>query len=165
MSPARNPYLRIGAVVVLIAAVTFLALSVLKRKTGDAPVLSSVIPTVESLDSLGHYLSPVQAPAVPVLDNISQLRMDNSDPFGSETDVTSSTPPQAGPVIALPTQYVLSAILISTDNRLAVVNELLVSVGTVLPGGTRVTAIEPDHIVIVAPSGVRRMLTVKDANG
>ncbi|MBA3656307.1 MAG: hypothetical protein H0W69_03030 [Gemmatimonadaceae bacterium] len=164
MSPARNPYLRIGAVVLLIATVTFLAQSVLKR-TGDAPILSSVIPTAENMDSLGRYLAPLQATAVPVLDNVSQLRIDNSDPFRSETDSTSETVPQAATILTPPTQYVLSAILISTDNRLAVVNETLVSIGTVLPGGTRVTAIEPDHIVIVAPSGIRRMLTVKDANG
>jgi hypothetical protein len=58
------------------------------------------------------------------------------------------------------TRWTVSAILISDSRRVAVVNEELVAVGAMLPGGGRLVAIERDHVVIDEPGRGRRVIRV-----
>jgi hypothetical protein len=56
----------------------------------------------------------------------------------------------------------VSAILITDSRRVAVINGELMTLGASLPGGSRVTAIERDHVVLTDATGVRRTLNVSD---
>jgi hypothetical protein len=136
----------------------------------NGPMVSTAVPSAEELDSLAKYLSARPARGVPLIASVARTQIDQPDPFISmeivPTDGTGAAASDTPAVRPMPRErYVVSAILIASDNRLAVVNESVVTVGTMLPGGFRVTAIENDHIEIVAPSGVRRMLTVRESTG
>lgn len=138
--------------------------SALKPPKGAA-TLSAAVPSAEDLESLGRFLSPAAMQGVPVIGNATGMRIDGPDPFASvyEAPIIDS----AGVAGALPVRErnVVSAILISTDRRVAVIDETLVSVGSLLPGGFRVTGIEKDHVEIVTPGGVRRLISVREPNG
>jgi hypothetical protein len=54
----------------------------------------------------------------------------------------------------------LTAILISDDRSVAVIDEMVVSVGDKLPDGARVDAIRSDRVSVVERNGQRRVLTL-----
>lgn len=130
----------------------------------DAPSLSSAIPAAEELEALGRFMTPAPLQGVPAIANASGMRLDGPDPFASNDYTKIIDTAGAAPVQPVRERNVVSAILIANDRRVAVIDETLVSVGSTLPGGFRVTAIENDHIVIVTPDGVRRMLAIRDSN-
>lgn len=57
----------------------------------------------------------------------------------------------------------LTAILIADDRPVAVLDEMVVSVGDRLPDGARVEAIQSDGVWVVERSGRRRLLTLTPA--
>jgi hypothetical protein len=57
----------------------------------------------------------------------------------------------------------LTAILIADDRPVAVLDEMVVSVGDRLPDGARVDAIRSDGVWVVERSGRRRLLTLTPA--
>lgn len=161
MARANEPLLRIAGICLPMVLASVAAHRALKPPAAPVEVSAS-IPSVEELDSLARYLvaQPPQSPAN--LGMFDRSRISDFDPFGSpdfvELNVSSSAP---APRVR--DRYVVTAILISRDKRVAVINDALVSVGSVLPGGIRVTAIENDHVEIVGRSGTRRMLSIKDS--
>jgi len=54
----------------------------------------------------------------------------------------------------------LTAILVSDDRRVAVIDDATVGVGDVLRDGARVSAIQPDRVWVVDKNGRWRMLTL-----
>jgi Flp pilus assembly protein CpaB len=54
----------------------------------------------------------------------------------------------------------LTAILISDQRSVAVIDEAVVGVGDRLPDGARVDAIQSDRVVVVERNGQRRVLTL-----
>lgn len=55
---------------------------------------------------------------------------------------------------------VLTAILVSDDRRVAVIDDAAVSVGDVLPDGARVSAIQPSKVFVVDSKGRFQTLTL-----
>lgn len=163
MPRSNQALLRFGAIVLPVILVAVAARSALKPKSG-APAVTAGLPTADEFDSLAKYLTARPASGVPELTSASRVQPDLYDPFASP-DFVPVEAPVSGPVPQVRDRYVVTAILISQDRRVAVVDDALVRVGSVLPGGVRVTAIESDHVEIVGPTGTRRMLTIKDSNG
>lgn len=54
----------------------------------------------------------------------------------------------------------LTAILVSDDRRVAVIDDAAVSVGDVLPDGARVSAIQPSKVFVVDSKGRFHTLTL-----
>ena len=54
----------------------------------------------------------------------------------------------------------LTAILVSDDRRVAVIDDAAVSVGDVLPDGARVSAIQPSKVFVVDNKGRFHTLTL-----
>lgn len=168
MPRSNETLLRMAGICLPMILAAVAARSVLKSPK-NAPTVSAAVPSAEDLDSLGKYLAARPSRGVPVIASNTGFRNDRPDPFVSIDFVPQ---PDSGAAVAVPVvkpvardRYVVTAILISSDKRVAVVNEDLVSVGSMLPGGFRVTAIENDHVEIVAPSGVRRLLTIRSTSG
>jgi len=121
---------------------------------------SATLPTPQELDSLRGYVirsAPVvQAPKP----TVSAYAIGGSDPFAKvaswETPKYSTAP--LGPV---PARWTVSTIMITENRRVAVINGALASPGTVLSGGVRVLAIEPDHVVLAESSGARHEISVQ----
>lgn len=174
MPRSNETLLRVAGISVPMILIAVAAHSALKPPK-NAPVVSASIPSPEELDSLSRYLKSQPSRGLPRLVGNTQLPGDEIDPFVSveyavaaaatTTDSTASVPslPTLKPIVR--DRYVVSAILISGERRIAVINESLVTVGSMLPGGFRVTAIENDHVQIVAPSGATRMLAIRESTG
>lgn len=165
MPRSNDTLIRIAGISVPMLLVAFAAHTALKPPK-DVPTVSAGIPTAEELDSLARYLIPRQSRGVPVVAVATPVQYDQPDPFISMEYVAPPETPLAPDTVARPVprdRYVVSAILISNDKRIAVINEQLVTVGSMLPGGFRVTAIENNHVQIVAPTGVSRMLSIRES--
>jgi hypothetical protein len=163
MAPVNGPLLRIAGISLPILLVSVAAHRALEQPSATAEV-STGIPSAEELDSLSQYLAARPPQSAPGFGIASRANFDQFDPFASPdfVDVNVSS---TAPVPRVRDRYVVTAILISKDRRVAVINDALVSVGSILPGGIRVTAIENDHVEIVGRSGTRRMLSIKDSEG
>lgn len=167
MPRSNDTLIRIAGISLPMLLVAFAARTALKPPR-NAPTVSAGIPSVDELDSLTRYLMPRQSRGIPSVAVAAPVQFDQPDPFISmeyvaAPDTTVSQQPVVRPVPK--DRYVVSAILISSDKRIAVINEQLVTVGSMLPGGFRVTAIENDHVQIVAPTGVSRMLSIRESTG
>lgn len=57
-------------------------------------------------------------------------------------------------------RWVVSAILLTDTRRMAVVNDSVVVLGSMVPGGARVVAIESDHVVLQESGGARRVISL-----
>ena len=161
MARANASWLRIAGICFPILLASVAARRALEpRKV--SPEVTSSLPSREELDSLSKYLAARAPQSGSGFRVFERPRIDDYDPFASSDFVelnvssTAPTPPARD-------RYVVTAILISKDKRVAVINDALVSVGSILPGGVRVTAIENDHVEIVGRSGTRRMLAIKDS--
>jgi hypothetical protein len=127
--------------------------------THMATMPSATLPTPAELDSLRGYVvrsaPETQAPKPAT----SPIRVAGSDPFAKvarwETPKYSTN---AGPI---PARWVVSTIMITDNRRVAVINGVLASPGTVLPGGARVLVIEPDHVVLSEANGTRHEISVQ----
>jgi len=87
------------------------------------------------------------------------------DPFESGTRsgefaVAYSTGPRTVRTSSANGGHVLTAILVSDDRRVAVIDDAAVSVGDVLPDGARVSAIQPSKVFVVDSKGRFHTLTL-----
>jgi len=91
----------------------------------------------------------------------SRLR---GDPLGGQrTPQAQTVAPRAGVSTvnsAVRRGRSLTAILISDQRSVAVIDEAVVGVGDRLPNGARVDAIQSDRVVVVERNGQRRVLTL-----
>lgn len=164
MPRSNESLLRFGAIVLPVVLISAAAHSALKPLPVAAAVPAGV-PTADEFDSLTRYLKAPPAQGVPSLVSAARVQTDSYDPFASADFMATEAPVTASTSAPVRERYVVTAILISKDRRVAVIDDALISVGSVLPGGIRVIAIENDHVEIVGPGGTRRMLTIKDSSG
>lgn len=113
------------------------------------------VPRVESLEGLTAYLAADSARPLP--DGGARIRL-TRDPFGSAS--TGSGPGEGEEREARGPRWRVSAIMISEDRRIAIVDDRLVEQGASLPGGGRVVAIARDHVVVQGPDGVRHRIAL-----
>jgi len=116
-------------------------------------------PAPAELDSLAVYLAPVPDPGARY-GSVGVRLAAGSDPFDD---------PAAG-VVVEPAGHAaasagggwrVSAILDAGGRRVAIVNDVVVGVGDLLPGGARVDSIGRDRVSIVERGGARRTLRME----
>lgn len=118
--------------------------------------------------ALAPYLGPVagSTPAFAAADESGAVRR-GRDPFMAA--VPQRAPRIAPPAATRPPEpggsWSVSAILITGERRVAVIDERVVAPGDTLDGGARVTAIERDHVVVRDGRGRVRQLTVNRRGG
>ena len=111
-----------------------------------------------ALDSLGRYLRPVALTAARRPAESAELfaREDYlAQPAGAEREDRGPVTPAAPGA-----RWVVSAILLMDAQRMAVVNDSVVVVGSTLPGGARVVEIESDRVVLQESGGSRRVISL-----
>lgn len=160
MSTDSTRLLQIAALVIpVVAAAAGGKWAVDATRTRGLP--SATLPSAQELDSLRGYVvrtAPVAQSPTPTGD----FALAGSDPFAKVTAPPSYTDELGGAAMGpRPTRWIVSTIMITENRRVAVVNGVLATAGTVLPGGARVLAIEPDHVVIAEASGARREVSVQ----
>jgi hypothetical protein len=77
---------------------------------------------------------------------------------GTSRGSASATSPRI-PSAAQP--WVVSSILVEGSNRSAIVNNAWVTVGDSLAGGSHLTAVERDHVVVTDAQGVRHTVSIQ----
>lgn len=142
------PGLLFAATCILLAALT---VRFLRADASETAPLG--LPTPEHLDSLSRYLKPVED--APRLDDYGMfLPADIAD--GPARPATIS----AGPAAIAAPEWRVSAIIITTERPVAIVNDLSVSPGSELPDGSVVESIDRNQVVIRRPDGIRQRLTL-----
>jgi len=58
-------------------------------------------------------------------------------------------------------QWVVSSILLEGAKRSAIVNNVWVTIGDAVGSGAKITAIEPDHVVVTDANGVRHTVSIQ----
>ena len=112
-----------------------------------------------ALDSLGRYLRPIALTA-------ARRQAEPTELFAREDYYVQpereSTFDAGAPAPARPTRprWVVSAILLTDAQRMAVVNDSVVVVGSTLPGGARIVEIQSDRVVLQEAGGSRRVLSL-----
>lgn len=149
--------IRLGAAVV----VTALSLK-LSADLKTKPVAGEQWPSPATLDSLRPFVRPVER-GVHDIASFGYEQLSEHDPFeGAPSYVPTPDPEPAPRRVDVPTPQrarpTVTAILITGDQKVAVIDNTLVRIGSILPDGARVVGIERDHVQIVSRDGGRMSL-------
>lgn len=120
----------------------------------ETPVIAGW-PTPEELDSLVPYLAPVAAAP----------RIDDYGAFLPAATAPAPAAPRPAPLGAPAPEWRLSAVLITGDRPIAIIDDAPVGLGARLPDGSVVVAIEREQVVLRAPDGTRRTLRLSPEAG
>lgn len=138
--------------VVWIAAATVTTLVLVARALLlPGPPQRTPLPAASDLQRLSAYLEPTSA----VVTTPQQVTV-RGDPFrspllagsaGGREGGQATTGSPAGP------RWTVSAVLITDDRSVAVVNDRLVRAGDTVDGGATVVAVERDHVILRTAGG------------
>lgn len=109
-----------------------------------------------ALDSLGQYLRPVALTSARQPAAAAEL-FAREDYYAQPARVEREYEAPSGP--ARP-RWIVSAILLTDAQRMAVVNDSVVVVGSTLPGGARIVEIQSDRVVLQEAGGARRVVSL-----
>lgn len=143
-------------------------------EASSAPAIVSAAGAVQDprLSHLTPFAGPV-SDSMPVALSAESVAL-RRDPFAARrlspalklgVDVTGATmDTTARRKIAEPKWHV-SAILIGGAQRAAIINDVLVRVGDTLPGGTKLTSVEQDRVVLTESNGTAHTVAVREGEG
>ena len=144
--PSRLRRTALGLAALLLVALTARSL---RSRASEEPAMA--LPSAVEMDSLSRYLAPA-APAP---------RLDDYAVFLPPVRSTAAVPQEApAPIDPDPSTRGLGAILLAGRRPVAIIDDQPVTAGEVLADGSRVLSIERDHVVIRAPNGARRRLSL-----
>jgi hypothetical protein len=132
----------------------------------DEEVIASHAPISRpNLAPLMPYVAPVNEIAH-ATDSSTVSSALQRDPFGAVQVRDVDAVPAAAKRAASPEpRWSVSATLVTGTRRAAIINDLLVYVGDMIPGGGRLTAVEHDRVTLTDTKGVSRILMVKEGEG
>lgn len=107
--------------------------------------------------ALEPYLAPVRRSA-PVVAHEEDWGRPARDPFARAVAVRSMAPSGESPAPATGGGWTVSAIMITENRRVAVIDGRVVVPGDTIAGGARVAAVEPQHVVVRDRGGTMRQL-------
>ena len=123
------------------------------------PPRQMALPTASELVEMERYLDPVDAAVGTQVGIPPRVEIDGS-PFGRVMVETAVDRP-TGPVGEPAPRWVLSAVMIAGDRRVAIVNDELARPGERLSDGARVAEVGQNYIVLITPTGERRRLELQ----
>lgn len=143
------------SIVVGLVCTALVALAVVAVRRPPAPPLAErPVPAGEEIDSLSRYLGPVApAPAVDDYDAYLPAALPPPRPLRREEPAGDTFEPE---------RWRLSAIMISGERPLAIINDRQVRTGEQLDGALVLT-IERDRVVLRRRDGSRHTLRLHDA--
>ncbi len=147
-------------------AITSVALTALAMRTLTAASATAAKPfPAADFQGLSAFLAPLPDTASLAGARLGTMVVDR-DPFGSAAPLAPASPRRQGATTSRPTpgrsqQWVVSSILFEDSRRSAIVNNSWVTVGDLLGGGARVTAIERKHVVVTDINGTRHVVPIQ----
>jgi hypothetical protein len=153
---------RVALIAVAITSAGLAALSL--RILGAAEVTAAKPIPAADVQSLSAYLAPL-ADTTSLAVSGNGTMVGEQDPFGSPARVVR-VPANGASAVTVPLgtsqRWVVSSILFQGSKRSAIVNNSWVSVGDLLAGGARVTAIERKYVVVTDAQGSRQVVSIQD---
>jgi hypothetical protein len=164
MAPAAADQQRLSW---LAAALFVGALTIVARRTiqGGREAGAQPLP-IADLQSLSPYLTPLSDTSA-LVKSVGSAMVVTRDPFApmgvARSGNSSSRTAVDGhlPMTASGENWVVSTILFEGSKKSAIVNNAWVTVGDTLGGGSRLTAVERDHIVVTDAKGVRHKVPIQ----
>jgi hypothetical protein len=153
--------LRMLAAALLASTLTIVALRTIKagREVG-----AQALP-IADLQALTPFLRPLTDSSV-LAKNVTNATVITRDPFALTRVARSGIPARTTVGAHLPMAvggelWVVSTILFEGSKKSAIVNNAWVTIGDTLGGGSRLTAVERDHIVVTDAKGVRHKVPIQ----
>ena len=148
------------SVALLSAALGILALRAMKSAS---EIANRPLPTSD-MQSIMPFVSPLPATSVLARGNTGTMVV-TRDPF-APAGVARGRGPSLPTKSLRPTtdeggHWVVSSILFEGTEKSAIVNNVWVTIGDSLGGGSHLTAVEPDHIVVTDAKGVRHNVRIQ----
>jgi len=149
----------------LIVAATFfvVAFAILaNRIIASTKLLQRSTPPLADLESLRPYLAPLADSATVRAESAVTAAI--RDPFGATSPAPIVTPGIGARQVTRTsrrTPWVVTTILLDGSRKSAIVNDTWVNLGDSLAGGSRLTAVERDHVVVTDAKGVRHTIALQ----
>lgn len=112
--------------------------------------------TPATFDSLGRYLRPVMVTAG--RRTREPVELFAREDYYAQPDVGAGFGGDVRSVAPAAPRWVVSAIMITDEQRMAIVNNVVVQEGSSLSGGARVIEIQSDRVVLQEAGGKRSMV-------
>ena len=154
--------MRMVAATLLVSALTIVAQRMIKAggEVGTLPL------PVADLQSLSPFLGPLRDSSRLAKSVGNDAIVITRDPFAPPRVARADAPSRTTVGALVPTatgveHWVVSTILFEGPKKSAIVNDAWVTVGDSLGGGSRLTAVERDHIVVTDAKGVRHKVPIQ----
>lgn len=126
----------------------------------------AALPPGSDVADVLSYLTPDTAAQMPVLTRAPEPVALVRDPFGpSEASRAVLAGGGRGTRVTpsgRSSDWTVNAVLITPSYRAAIINDVLVQLGGALSDGTKLTAVERDHVVLTDSKGARRKIDIKE---
>jgi hypothetical protein len=133
------------------------------RIIASTKMLQRSSPPLSDLESLRPYLAPLADSATARADSAATAA--TRDPFGATNAGATIAAPAIGAKPGTRTNertlWVVTTILLEGSRKSAIVNDVWVNLGDSLAGGSRLTAVERDHVVVTDAKGVRHKISIQ----
>jgi hypothetical protein len=151
----------------MLAAALFasaLTIVALRTITAGREVAARALP-VTDLQSLSPFLGPLRDSPTSAK-NVTNAIVVARDPFAPTRVARTENPARTTVDAHVSTAtagepWIVSTILVDGSRKSAIVNDAWVTVGDALGGGSHLTAVERDHIVVTDAKGVRHKVPIE----
>ncbi|HJQ20323.1 MAG TPA: hypothetical protein VJ867_08255 [Gemmatimonadaceae bacterium] len=143
-----------------------IAAAVVATAASRAAGSSANVPLTPGVSAFGDLPQYIRRPALDSMVRDLPLNLDRDPLAAAQASVPAPAVAQAAntPTVS-PAERKLTAVLISDDGRVAVIDDSAVAVGDVLRDGSRVSAIQANGVWLVDRNGRWRMLALTRAGG
>jgi hypothetical protein len=153
--------LKMLAAALFASALTIVALRTVKA---GREVAAIALP-VTDLQSLSPFLGPLRGSSG-LARNATNAIAVARDPFAPTRVARSENPARTTAdahvsIAPLGEPWIVSTILVDGSKKSAIVNDAWVTIGDTLGGGSHLTAVERDHIVVTDAKGVRHKVPIQ----
>jgi hypothetical protein len=151
----------LGVVALLASALTIVAYRTI---TSARELEARPLPNAD-LQSLAPYLQPLSDTSI-LAQGAANTMVVPRDPFVASGVARAGLPIRMTldsnrSTSAGEQHWVVSSILVEGSKKSAIVNDAWVTIGDTLGGGSRLTAVERDHIVVTDAKGVRHKVPIQ----
>src|ERR1041385_1238700 len=132
------------------------------RLVASTKALQTAPAPAADVQALITYLAPLPADSAAAVDSSVTIAR---DPFVEISASAAPVPAQIGAANnskrSSTQRWIVSSILLEGSRKSAIVNDVWVNLGDSLAGGSRLTAVERDHVIVTDANGVRHKVPIQ----
>jgi hypothetical protein len=163
MATAQTDQRRSLTIAATFFVVAFAILAV--RIISSTKTLQRPVPPLSDVESLRPFLAPLADKGMVSADSATATA--TRDPFGTPaptaTIVKSAISRRPAARAKARSPWIVTTILLEGSRKSAIVNDTWVNLGDSLADGSRLTAVERDHVIVTDAKGVRHTVSIQVA--